>query len=90
VEAGEWTSAWRLAADTSFLEAKCRELGAHEIEADVARVANHSGCAPHPRQPRRSCGIGCAGRGGARIDGAAAGRFAARLTQLFASPDQVA
>jgi nucleoside phosphorylase len=39
VEAGDRTSAWQLAADTRFLEAKCRELGAHETEADVARVA---------------------------------------------------
>jgi WD40 repeat protein len=42
VEAGDRVSAWRLAADTSFLEAKCRELGAHETEADVARVAERS------------------------------------------------
>lgn len=26
-EAGDWAEAWRLAADASFLEAKCRELG---------------------------------------------------------------
>jgi WD40 repeat protein len=39
VEAGDWAAAWRLAADTRFLEAKCRELGAHEAEADVARAA---------------------------------------------------
>ena len=32
VEAGAWTDTWRLAADMSFLEAKCRELGAHEAE----------------------------------------------------------
>jgi len=38
--AGDWTEAWRLAADMSFLEAKCRELGAHEAEADMARVAS--------------------------------------------------
>jgi WD40 repeat protein len=38
-EAGDLTDAWRIAADTSFLEAKCRELGVHETEADVARVA---------------------------------------------------
>ena len=38
-EAGEWADAWRLAADMGFVEAKCRELGAHEAEADVARVA---------------------------------------------------
>ncbi len=39
VEAGAWPDAWRLAADMSFLEAKCRELGAHEAELDVERVA---------------------------------------------------
>jgi len=38
-EARLWTEAWRLASDMSFLEAKCRELGVHEAEADVARVA---------------------------------------------------
>ncbi len=38
-EAGDWADAWRLAGDMSFLEAKCRELGAHEAEVDVARVA---------------------------------------------------
>jgi hypothetical protein len=39
VEAGGWADAWRLAAEMSFLEAKCRELGVHEAEADVARAA---------------------------------------------------
>jgi WD40 repeat protein len=39
VEAGAWTDTWRLAADMSFLEAKCREFGAHEAEIDVERVA---------------------------------------------------
>jgi WD40 repeat protein len=38
-EAGEWADAWRLAADMSFVEAKCRELGVHELEAEIARVA---------------------------------------------------
>jgi WD40 repeat protein len=38
-EAGDWAKTWQLAADMSFLEAKCRELGAHETEADVARIA---------------------------------------------------
>jgi len=41
-EAGDWEDAWRIAGDTSFLEAKCRELGAHEVEADVTRVAERS------------------------------------------------
>src|SRR6187402_710371 len=39
VEAGAWADAWHLAADMEFLEAKCRELGAHEAEADMARAA---------------------------------------------------
>ncbi len=39
VEAGDWAGAWGLAADASFLEAKRRELGAHQAEADVARAA---------------------------------------------------
>ncbi len=39
VEAGAWEDAWRLAADMGFVEAKCRELGAHDVEADVAWVA---------------------------------------------------
>ena len=38
-EAADWPGAWRFAGDMSFLEAKCRELGAHETEADIARVA---------------------------------------------------
>ncbi len=38
-EAGEWADAWRLAADMGFVEAKCRELSAHDAEADLARVA---------------------------------------------------
>jgi len=41
-EAGAWADAWQLASDMSFLEAKCRELGAHETEADVSRVAERS------------------------------------------------
>ncbi|HWO25515.1 MAG TPA: AAA family ATPase, partial [Kofleriaceae bacterium] len=40
-EAGDWADAWRLAGDLAFLEVKCRELGAHEAEADVARAAEH-------------------------------------------------
>ncbi|HWO25377.1 MAG TPA: AAA family ATPase [Kofleriaceae bacterium] len=43
-EAGAWADAWRLAADMGFLEAKCRELGVHEAEADVARTAER--CRP--------------------------------------------
>jgi hypothetical protein len=38
-EAGEWAAAWRLASDMTFLEAKCREPGAQDIEADVMRTA---------------------------------------------------
>jgi AAA ATPase domain len=41
-EAGDWADAWRIAGDTSFLEAKCRELGAHDVEADVTRIAERS------------------------------------------------
>jgi len=41
-EAGAWADAWQLAADMSFLEAKCHELGAHETQADLARVAERS------------------------------------------------
>jgi len=41
-EAGDWVDAWRIAGDTSFMEAKCRELGAHDVEADVTRVAERS------------------------------------------------
>ncbi|HEX7837221.1 MAG TPA: NACHT domain-containing protein, partial [Kofleriaceae bacterium] len=39
VEAGEWAEAWRIAADVAFLEAKCREVGVHDAETDVARTA---------------------------------------------------
>jgi hypothetical protein len=38
-EAGAWADAWRVAADVAFLEAKCRELGVHDAETDVARTA---------------------------------------------------
>jgi WD40 repeat protein len=38
-ESGAWADAWRLAADMSFLAAKCRELGVHEAELDVERIA---------------------------------------------------
>ncbi|HEX7840282.1 MAG TPA: AAA family ATPase [Kofleriaceae bacterium] len=38
-ETGDWVDAWRIAGDTSFLETKCREFGAHEVEADITRVA---------------------------------------------------
>ena len=37
--AGDWTDAWRVVGDLCFLEAKCRELGVHETEADVTRLA---------------------------------------------------
>jgi hypothetical protein len=33
---------WGIAGDTSFLEAKGRGLGAHDVEADVTRVAERS------------------------------------------------
>jgi WD40 repeat protein len=38
-EAGAWADAWRVAADVKFLEAKCREVGVHDVETDVARTA---------------------------------------------------
>jgi WD40 repeat protein len=38
-EAGDWDGAWRLAADMSFVEAKCRRLGVHETEVDLAHIA---------------------------------------------------
>jgi len=38
-EAGAWVDAWRVAADVAFLEAKCREVGVEDAEADVARTA---------------------------------------------------
>jgi hypothetical protein len=37
-EAGAWADAWRVAANVAFLEAKCRELGVDDAEADVARM----------------------------------------------------
>jgi hypothetical protein len=36
---GDWADALRLAADMSFVEVKCRDVGVHETEVDVARVA---------------------------------------------------
>jgi len=41
-EAGDWQDAWRIAGDTSFLEAKGRELGAYDVETDVTRIAERS------------------------------------------------
>ncbi len=38
-EAGAWADAWRVAADVAFLEAKCRDMGVDDAEADVARTA---------------------------------------------------
>jgi hypothetical protein len=45
-EAGDWADAWRIAGDASFLETKCFELGVHEAEADVTRVAERSRASP--------------------------------------------
>jgi hypothetical protein len=39
-EADAWMEAWRLATNLGFLEAQCRELGPHEAEAEVARLAD--------------------------------------------------
>ncbi len=52
-EAGDWTDAWRLAGDMGFLEAKCRELGAHEAEAEAARVAERCRATGDAAQCRR-------------------------------------
>jgi WD40 repeat protein len=41
-EAGQWDAAWRLAADTTFLEAKYRGQGARATELDVVRVATRA------------------------------------------------
>jgi WD40 repeat protein/nucleoside phosphorylase len=38
-EASDWSALGQLARDLGFLETKCRELGVHEVEADVARAA---------------------------------------------------
>src|SRR6185503_11419600 len=38
-ETGDWANTWRFATDVSFLEAKCRELGVHETEVDLANTA---------------------------------------------------
>jgi WD40 repeat protein len=37
-EAGDWPAVGKLALDVGFLEAKCRELGVQDVEADVARA----------------------------------------------------
>jgi WD40 repeat protein/predicted phosphodiesterase len=47
VEANDWQDAWRVAADLAFIEAKCRELGVHEAEADVARAAERCPASLH-------------------------------------------
>ncbi|HET9624419.1 MAG TPA: AAA family ATPase [Kofleriaceae bacterium] len=38
-EAGMWPDVWRIATDTGFLAAKCRELGVDATEADLWRIA---------------------------------------------------
>ena len=40
-EAGEWEDAWRVAADSTFLETKCCELGAYDVVSDVVDTAEH-------------------------------------------------
>jgi len=52
-EAGEWADLWRIAADTRFLETKCRELGVHEAEADVTRAAARCTTSSDDTLPRR-------------------------------------
>ena len=39
IEAADWTAVSELACDFGFLQAKCHELGVHDIEADVACAA---------------------------------------------------
>ncbi len=39
VEAGDWASVGQLALDLGYLEARCHEFGAHDVEVDVARAA---------------------------------------------------
>ena len=92
VEAGAWADAWRLAADMSFLEAKCRELGAHEAEIDVARSPTLSrerrrGASRALRRPGPGARAGIAlaarrpgGDGGAGVEPAAAARGGARTS----------
>lgn len=52
-EAQDWWSLWRQASDTSFLEAKYRELGGPDTEADVARVADRCRTSGEPEVSRR-------------------------------------
>ena len=42
-EAGDLASVGQLAGDFGFLEAKCHQLGVHDVEADVARAAERCG-----------------------------------------------
>jgi hypothetical protein len=51
--AGDWAEAWRFVSDMNFLEAKCRELGVHEAEADVARMAERCRAGGHEAIGRR-------------------------------------
>jgi hypothetical protein len=44
-EASDWAAVGQLAGDLGFLEAKCRELGVHDVETDVARAAER--CRAH-------------------------------------------
>ena len=53
VEAGDWQDAWRVAADLTFIEAKCREHGVHEAEADVASAAERCPESVDHRQHKR-------------------------------------
>jgi WD40 repeat protein/serine/threonine protein kinase len=52
-EAGAWSAAWLLAADMGFLEAKCRELGVEDAEADLARAADRCRTGGDPMTARR-------------------------------------
>jgi hypothetical protein len=57
VEAGDWQDAWRVAGDLTFIEGKCRELGAHEADADVARAAECCPASVHPGYHKRFAGL---------------------------------
>src|SRR6185436_12421331 len=52
-EAGAWPAAWQLAADMGFLEAKCRDLGVEDAEADLARAAERCRTGGDPATARR-------------------------------------
>jgi WD40 repeat protein len=52
-QVGDWESTWLLAANMEFWEAKCRELGVYETQADAARVAERCRAGGPPPLARR-------------------------------------